>query len=43
MQPEHQTDAPTIELGTASTDTRGPLGEMIEPVGLWRRIPFEAD
>ena len=26
-----------VELGIASTDTRGPLGDMIEAVGLWHK------
>lgn len=25
------------ELGIASSDTRGPLGDMIEAVGLWHK------
>ena len=25
-----------VDLGTASTDTEGAMGRIVEPVGLWR-------
>jgi hypothetical protein len=28
---------PLLELGTASTDTQGGLGDMVETMGLWHR------
>jgi hypothetical protein len=31
------TPAELIELGTASKDTLGALGEIIEPMGLWHK------
>ena len=34
---ERDNETPVIELGTASTDTRGPLGDMIEVAGLWHK------
>lgn len=30
-------DTATLELGTASLVTQGGMGEIIEPMGLWRR------
>lgn len=30
-------DGELVELGTASTDTLGSLGEIIEPMGLWHK------
>jgi hypothetical protein len=35
MERDDDFDQSVIELGTASTDTQGPLGDMIEPDGLW--------
>ncbi len=35
MERNDETVEVVIELGTASTDTKGPLGDMIEPNGLW--------
>ena len=32
-----------IELGVASTDTRGAFGEMIEPMGLWHKTGFNGE
>ena len=37
MERENETLEPVIELGTASTDTKGPLGDMIETAGLWHK------
>lgn len=30
-------DTGLVELGIASTDTLGGLGDIIEPMGLWRK------
>ena len=34
MEREDQTTASVVELGTASADTQGPMGDTIEPGGL---------
>ena len=32
-----------VELGTASTDTQGGMGSIIEAAGLWHKIGLEED
>lgn len=35
---EHEERGDLVELGIASTETRGlPVGEIIEPMGLWHK------
>jgi hypothetical protein len=35
---EHERRSALVELGTASIDTRGlPVGDIPEPMGLWRK------
>lgn len=39
---ERDNDTPaTVELGSVSTDTRGAMGEMIEPIGFWHMAGIE--
>lgn len=32
-----------VELGTATVETMGALGDIIEPMGLWRRAGISDD
>lgn len=37
MERDKQATADLIELGSISGDTRGAMGEMIEPIGFWHK------
>ena len=37
MEREEDRNGTVIELGTASTETLGALGEIVEPMGLWHK------
>jgi hypothetical protein len=38
MKPNHEERSELVELGAATTATRGlPVGEVIEPMGFWHK------
>lgn len=37
MERDRDETSAVIDLGTASTDTRGGVGDVIEPMGLWHK------
>ena len=37
MEREEQAPADLIELGSISGETKGAMGEMIEPIGFWHK------
>ena len=37
MNLEDERNEPVIDLGAASTETKGPIGDMIEAAGLWHK------
>jgi hypothetical protein len=44
MECANEDGAPTlVELGTASTDTKGGMGHYVEPMGLWHRMAISDD
>ncbi|MDT9599874.1 benenodin family lasso peptide [Sphingosinicella rhizophila] len=35
--------ADLIDLGSVSTDTQGPIGDMLEPIGFWHKSGISND